>query len=118
MGSWRNQGYNRARDANERTIICGLESAGLMVFRIDEPGDLAVYSVATYEWFILEVKNPATHTRGKGGEVRTEQQRALDPEVQAGIGIVTSVDEAFDWIYTRVRKRHNRHHSDRYGGSP
>ena len=83
----------------------GLEAGGLFVFRIDEPADLAVFAPSIYEWFLLEIKNPTTHTRGKGKDPRTEQQQQLHPEVQAGIGMVTCLEEAHDWIYSSMAKK-------------
>lgn len=98
MGSWRNQGHRRQRDANEGEIVDALKAQGWHVFRIDEPADLAVYVPEASEWFMIEVKNPTTHARGKSKDTRTEAQAELHPDVQQAIGVALDPVLAIAWV--------------------
>lgn len=84
----------KQRDANEKAIVDGLRAHGYHVYRLDEPADLAVLIESVGLWQLLEVKNPDTHARRKGGDLRTAAQTRVLPEIAATIPEVQSLADA------------------------
>ena len=65
-----------ARDKNEPEVVAALRAHGFLVWPIHGQGvpDLLVWSGRGRRFHLVEVKNPATHARRKGGSRRTEAQ--------------------------------------------
>jgi len=87
----------KKRDDNEGDVVLALRTAGHRVFLIDEPCDLLV-QCRCGRWWALEVKNPETHARGKGKEMRTPKQVATASSLWQPIPEVTNGLEAMQFM--------------------
>lgn len=84
--------YGRKTDANQKDIVKALRKIGCNVFDIEEPFDLLIDYRG--EWRVMEVKNPETHARRKGGSKMTDTQDTLLAIMSARVLIAESVDDA------------------------
>lgn len=84
MGS-RNWKSHDHRDANEPSIIEALKKLGWVVHRLRDVCDLVAICPRCLEVQLIEVKNPDTHARSRGGDKRTELQRRLHAAFQVRI---------------------------------
>ena len=63
MGSWRRQGYARARDDNEQSIVDAISAEEFIILRTDEPADLLIQCKHGF-WTPIEIKNlDASHPK-------------------------------------------------------
>ncbi len=84
--------YGRKNDANETEIVKAIKKTGRSVFRIEEPFDLLIDNMG--EWVVMEVKNPETHARQKGGSKMTPKQDDILAVLNAKVLVVETVEEA------------------------
>ena len=73
-----------------------LRTIGCVVFDIEEPFDLLIDWRG--QWFVMEVKNPTTHGRQKGGSLMTKKQDAILATLSAEVVVVYSPREAVDFM--------------------
>lgn len=95
--------FAKQRDENEQAFVKLFQHEGYYVQRLDEPADLLVLAPREQRWFLVEVKNPTTHARGKSGDSRTKRQRDLPPEVQSAIITATHPQTALAAIRASCR---------------
>lgn len=88
--------FGRKQDANQNDIKWALEAIGCVVFCIEEPFDLLVDFRG--DWFVIEVKNPETNARRKGGSKLTEVQEQILALLSAPVHVVETAKEAIDAV--------------------
>lgn len=93
--------YGRKTDHNQKDIVKALKAIGCHVFEIEEPFDLLISWRGV--WLVMEVKNPDTHARQKGGSKMTDTQDNILALISAPVLIAESVDEALDLVTKSVR---------------
>ena len=91
--------YGRKVDANQKEIIRAIKKTGRTVFEIEEPFDLLIDNCG--EWVVMEVKNPDTHARQKGGSKMTEKQDQILETLTAKILVAETVDQALNLLIKR-----------------
>jgi hypothetical protein len=91
--------YGRKTDANQKDIVRALRKSGRIVFEIEEPFDLLIDNIG--EWLVMEVKNPETHARQKGGSKMTDKQLEILETLSAKVLVAESVDEALNLVLKR-----------------
>lgn len=91
--------YNRKTDANQKDIVRALRKTGRQVFEIEEPFDLLIDNFG--EWLVMEVKNPETHARQKGGGKMTDKQIEILEDLTAEVLVAETVDEALSLVIKR-----------------
>ena len=91
--------YGRKTDANQKEIVRALRRTGRQVFEIEEPFDLLIDNCG--EWLVMEVKNPDTHARQKGGSKMTEKQDEILETLSAKVLVAETVDEALNLVIKR-----------------
>jgi len=91
--------YGRKTDANQKEIVKALRRAGRVVFEIEEPFDLLIDNMG--EWLVMEVKNPETHARQKGGGKMTDKQLEILERLSAKVLVTETVDEALSLVIKR-----------------
>ncbi len=84
--------YGRKTDANQKDIVRALRKTGRTIFEIEEPFDLLIDNYG--EWLVMEIKNPDTHARQKGGSKMTTKQLEILETLTAKVLVVESVEEA------------------------
>jgi hypothetical protein len=90
----KNQRQDARRDENEPEIVKALESAGFLVERIGNPGDLLIWNHDSRHWVVLEVKVP-------GGRMTPKQQEYREDHPDVDIPIVETKEQAV--IEVRMR---------------
>ena len=91
--------YGRKTDANQKDIVCALRKCGRIVFEIEEPFDLLIDNCG--EWLVMEIKNPETHARQKGGSKMTQKQLDILETLSAKVLVAETVDEALNLVIKR-----------------
>lgn len=91
--------YGRKTDANQKDIVRALRRSGRIVFEIEEPFDLLIDNIG--EWLVMEVKNPETHARQKGGSKMTVKQLEILETLSATVLVAETVDEALNLVIKR-----------------
>ena len=91
--------YGRKTDANQKDIVRALRKCGRQVFEIEEPFDLLIANMG--EWLVMEIKNPDTHARQKGGSKMTDKQLEILETLNATVLIAETVDEALNLVIKR-----------------
>ena len=91
--------YGRKVDSNQREIVAAIRRTGRVVFEIEEPFDLLIDNMG--DWVVMEVKNPDTHARQKGGSKMTEKQDKILETLSAKVLVVESIDEALNKLTRR-----------------
>lgn len=91
--------YGRKTDANQKDIVRALRKTGRIVFEIEEPFDLLIDNCG--EWLVMEVKNPETHARQKGGSKMTDKQLEILAALSAKVLVAETVDEALNLVIKR-----------------
>jgi len=91
--------YGRKVDSNQKEIVKALRKTGRQVFEIEEPFDLLIDNCG--EWLVMEIKNPETHARQKGGSKMTDKQLEILETLTAKVLVVETVDEALDLVIRR-----------------
>jgi len=91
--------YGRKTDANQKAIVQALRKCGRIVFEIEEPFDLLIDNIG--EWLVMEVKNPDTHARQKGGSKMTQKQLDILETLSAKVLVAETVDEALNLVIKR-----------------
>ena len=91
--------YGRKVDSNQKDIVRALRKTGRIVFEIEEPFDLLIDNSG--EWLVMEVKNPETHSRQKGGSKMTKKQDELLAVLTAKVLIAETVEEALNLVIKR-----------------
>lgn len=88
--------YGRRSDHNQSDVMYALRAVGAVVFDIQEPFDLLVDYKG--KWYVIEVKNPETNARKKGGSKLTETQEQILARLSAPVHIVETPKEALEVI--------------------
>ena len=91
--------YGRKVDSNQKEIVAALRKTGRQVFEIEEPFDLLIDNFG--EWLVMEVKNPETHARQKGGSKMTKKQDDILAVLKVKVIVVETVEEALDSLIRR-----------------
>ncbi len=91
--------YGRKTDENQKEIVKALRHVGRIVFEIEEPFDLLIDNFG--EWLVMEVKNPETHARQKGGSKMTDKQLEILETLKAEVLVAETVDEALNLVIKR-----------------
>ena len=91
--------YGRKTDANQKDIVRALRKCGRIVFEIEEPFDLLIDNCG--EWLVMEIKNPDTHARQKGGSKMTQKQLDILETLSAKVLVAETVDEALNLVIKR-----------------
>jgi len=91
--------YGRKVDSNQKEIVNALRKTGRQVFEIEEPFDLLIDNCG--EWLVMEIKNPDTHARQKGGSKMTDKQLEILETLTAKVLVAETVDEALDLVIRR-----------------
>ena len=91
--------YGRKTDANQKDIVRALRKTGRIVFEIEEPFDLLIDNYG--EWLVMEIKNPETHARQKGGSKMTQKQLDILETLSAKVLVAETVDEALNLVIKR-----------------
>lgn len=91
--------YGRKVDANQKEIVDALRKTGRRVFEIEEPFDLLIDNNG--EWLVMEVKNPATNARQKGGGLMTDKQLEILETLNSPILVATSIEQALNLVARR-----------------
>ena len=91
--------YGRKVDANQKEIVKALRKTGRQVFEIEEPFDLLIDNMG--EWLVMEVKNPNTHARQKGGSLMTDKQLEILEKLTAKVLVAETVEEALSLVIKR-----------------
>lgn len=86
--------YGRKSDHNQSDIMWALRAIGCVVFDIEEPFDLLVDWRG--QWHVIEVKNPETNARKKGGSKLTDTQEQILLRLSATVHVVETAKEAVD----------------------
>lgn len=86
--------FGRKSDANQSDIMWALRAVGAVVFEIQEPFDLLVDYKG--EWYVIEVKNPDTNARKKGGSKLTDVQAQILARTSAPVYVVETGKQAVD----------------------
>lgn len=102
----------KQRDENEKKIVDELRSLGFLVWRLDEPADLAVLCMGR-SWHMVEVKNPTTHSRRAGGDLRSFRQSLMPAHISICIIEIESTDD-----FLRSHRRSCRCSKDPAASSP
>lgn len=88
--------FGRKTDANQSDIMWALRAVGAVVFDIQEPFDLLIDYKG--KWIVMEVKNPETNARKKGGSKLTETQEQILARLSAPVYVVETAKEAIDFV--------------------
>lgn len=88
--------FGRKTDANQSDIMWALRAVGAVVFDIQEPFDLLIDYKG--KWIVMEVKNPETNARKKGGSKMTETQEQILAKLSAPVAVVETAKEAIDYL--------------------
>ena len=88
--------FGRRTDSNQAEVMKALRMIGCVVFDIEEPFDLLIDWRG--RWFVMEVKNPETHARKKGGSKMTEVQDQILAKLSAEVLVVETPREAIDYM--------------------
>ena len=91
--------YGRKTDANQKDIVRALRKCGRIVFEIEEPFDPLIDNIG--EWLVMEIKNPDTHARQKGGSKMTQKQLDILETLSAKVLVAETVDEALNLVIKR-----------------
>ena len=91
--------YGRKTDENQKEIVQALRKAGRVVFEIEEPFDLLIDNLG--EWVVMEVKNPETHARQKGGSKMTDKQLEILERLTAKVLVAETVEQALNMVLKR-----------------
>ena len=91
--------YGRKTDENQKEIVQALRKAGRVVFEIEEPFDLLIDNMG--EWVVMEVKNPDTHARQKGGSKMTDKQLEILERLTAKVLVAETVEQALNMVIKR-----------------
>jgi len=91
--------FGRKTDANQKYIVRALRKTGRIVFEIEEPFDLLIDNHG--EWIVMEIKNPETHARQKGGGKMTDKQLEILETLTAKVLVAETVDEALNLVIKR-----------------
>lgn len=91
--------YGRKTDANQKSIVKALRRAGRVVFEIEEPFDLLIDNMG--EWVVMEVKNPETHARQKGGGKMTDKQLEILETLTAKVLVAETEEQALNLVIKR-----------------
>jgi len=91
--------FGRKTDANQKDIVRALRKTGRIVFEIEEPFDLLIDNHG--EWIVMEIKNPETHARQKGGGKMTDKQLEILETLTAKVLVAETVDEALNLVIKR-----------------
>ena len=91
--------YGRKVDANQKEIVRAIRRTGRTVFEIEEPFDLLIDNCG--EWVVMEVKNPETHARQKGGSKMTDKQLEILETLSATVLIAETVEQALNLLLKR-----------------
>ncbi len=91
--------YGRKTDANQKDIVRALRRAGRIVFEIEEPFDLLIDNCG--EWLVMEIKNPETHARQKGGSKMTDKQLEILETLSAKVLVAETVEQALNLVLKR-----------------
>ena len=91
--------FGRKVDSNQKEIVKALRRAGRVVFEIEEPFDLLIDNMG--EWLVMEVKNPDTHARQRGGSKMTDKQLEILETLTARVLVAETVDEALNRVLKR-----------------
>ena len=88
--------FGRKTDSNQKEIVNALRTLGCCVFVIEEPFDLLIDYRGV--WMIMEVKNPETHARQKGGSKMTGKQDKILAIISAPVLVAESAEEAIECV--------------------
>jgi len=91
--------YGRKTDANQPDIVRALRKSGRIVFEIEEPFDLLIDNIG--EWLVMEIKNPDTHARQKGGSKMTKKQDEILATLSAKVLVAETVEQALNLVLKR-----------------
>ena len=91
--------YGRKTDANQKDIVRALRKCGRIVFEIEEPFDLLIDNIG--EWLVMEIKNPETHARQKGGSKMTDKQLQILETLSAKVLVAETVEQALNLVLKR-----------------
>lgn len=91
--------YGRKVDANQKEIVKALRKTGRKVFEIEEPFDLLIDNMG--EWLVMEIKNPETHARQKGGSKMTDKQLEILETLTAKVLVAENVMQALSQVIKR-----------------
>ncbi len=91
--------YGRKTDVNQKDIVRALRKTGRTVFEIEEPFDLLIDNYG--EWLVMEIKNPETHARQKGGSKMTKKQDEILAIISTKVLVAETVDEALNLVIKR-----------------
>ena len=91
--------YGRKTDANQKDIVRALRKTGRSVFEIEEPFDLLIDNIG--EWLVMEIKNPDTHARQKGGSKMTKKQDEILETLSAKVLVAETVEQALNLVLKR-----------------
>ena len=91
--------YGRKVDANQKEIAKALRKTGRNVFEIEEPFDLLIDNFG--EWLVMEVKNPNTHARQKGGGLMTDKQLAILEVLHSKVLVAETIEQALELVIKR-----------------
>lgn len=91
--------YGRKVDANQKEIVNALRKTGRNVFEIEEPFDLLIDNHG--EWLVMEIKNPETHARQKGGGLMTDKQLEILAILNSPVLVAESIDQALQLVIKR-----------------
>jgi len=91
--------YGRKVDANQKEIVKAIRKTGRQVFEIEEPFDLLIDNFG--EWLVMEVKNPETHARQKGGGKMTDKQLEILETLTAKVLVAENVTQALSLVIRR-----------------
>lgn len=76
-----------------------LRKTGRSVFEIEEPFDLLIDNIG--EWLVMEIKNPDTHARQKGGSKMTKKQDEILATLSAKVLVAETVEQALNLVLKR-----------------
>lgn len=99
MGPGVRKRYGRKVDANQKEIVNALKKTGRNVFEIEEPFDLLIDNYG--EWVVMEIKNPETNARQKGGGLMTDKQLKIMAELKAPVVVAYDIDMALNALARR-----------------
>jgi len=91
--------YGRKVDSNQKEIVKALRKTGRQAFEIEEPFDLLIDNCG--EWLVMEIKNPETHARQKGGSKMTDKQLEILETLTAKVLVAENVMQALSLVIKR-----------------